>query len=318
MKKQLGQLLFPFFICAIIISCSNEAGTDKQTTSTSKADSISAVNSRTQYAEVNGRKLAYRSIGTGSPLILCQRFRGTLDDWDPAFLDELAKTYTVITFDYTGIASSTGTRNTTILGFANDVKDLAAALKLDKFIIGGWSFGGTVAQIVITQFPGLASQAILIGTGAPGKMNYATDPLFIQTSAKPVNDFEDFVILFFEPVSQLSRAAAKASFDRISARTIDKEILLPPDVFQYYHKAFTDYLADPYNARQQLTKTTTPMLVISSDHEVAFPVENWFELNRQLPSMQLIVMPQSGHGPHHQYPVLVANYIRSFIESNKK
>src|SRR5262245_3644548 len=115
--------------------------------------SFSAVNSPTQFVTVNERKLAYRSIGNGAPMILCQRFRVTLDDWDPAFLDALAENFTVIIFDYTGIAASTGEPHSTILDFANDVKDLASALQLNKFIIGGWSFGGAVAQTFALQFP---------------------------------------------------------------------------------------------------------------------------------------------------------------------
>src|SRR5215470_19700367 len=86
---------------------------------------LNATNSKTLFAEINGRKIAYRSIGKGDPIILCQRFRGNLDDWDPAFLDALSKNYNVITFDYTGFGSSTGEPPTNMLLFAKDVVDLA-------------------------------------------------------------------------------------------------------------------------------------------------------------------------------------------------
>jgi hypothetical protein len=46
----------------------------------------------TQYVEVGGSRIAYRSIGSGSPLVLLTRMRGTLDTWDPLFLDQLAAT----------------------------------------------------------------------------------------------------------------------------------------------------------------------------------------------------------------------------------
>jgi hypothetical protein len=40
----------------------------------------------TQFAEDNGLRYAYRTLGpsTGTPLVFCNRFRGTMDDWDPA------------------------------------------------------------------------------------------------------------------------------------------------------------------------------------------------------------------------------------------
>ena len=37
----------------------------------------------------------------------------------------------------------------------------------------------------------------------------------------------------------------------------------------------------------------------------------------ELSSIQLIVMPQAGHGVHHQYPDLAAKYITSFVENSK-
>ena len=74
-----------------------------------------ALAAHTQYVDVNGRRLAYRSIGTGKPLVLCTRFRGNMDLWDPLFLDSLAATgFRVITFDYSGLGLSTGEKKTTI------------------------------------------------------------------------------------------------------------------------------------------------------------------------------------------------------------
>src|SRR5690242_16075784 len=80
---------------------------DTTQTSSVATDSVTvppetAVNVKTTYAEINGRKIAYRSLGKGTPLILCNRFRGILDSWDPAFLDAVAKDFTVIIFDYSG------------------------------------------------------------------------------------------------------------------------------------------------------------------------------------------------------------------------
>ena len=62
-------------------------------------------------AWINGRPLAYRRIGRGKPIVLCNRFRGTLDSWDPAFIDGLADGgFDVIWFDYSGLGLSTGDR----------------------------------------------------------------------------------------------------------------------------------------------------------------------------------------------------------------
>jgi pimeloyl-ACP methyl ester carboxylesterase len=299
-------------------SCQEKKATDQSKTAVVAKEPATAVSSRTQYAEVNHRKIAFRSVGEGEPMILCQRFRGNLDDWDPAFLDELAQTYRVITFDYTGLGSSTGNPHTTITGFASDVKDLANFLGLKKMILGGWSFGGWVAQTITAQDPELVSQTILIGTRPPGKPKFDIEEIFKQTAYKPVNDLNDEIILFFEPISELSRKLGKESHGRIAARSVDIDPKVRLDQLQFYGKAAEDYTTDNLGSREKLTTTAIPILVISGDHEICFPPENWFELNRKLPTTQIVVIPQSGHGPQHQYPRMVTDYIRSFIEKNKQ
>jgi len=279
---------------------------------------LNATNCNTLFADINGRKIAYRSIGTGDPMILCQRFRGNLDDWDPAFLDALSNNYNVITFDYSGFASSTGEPPSNMLLFAKDVVDLAAALNFKKIIVGGWSFGGWVAQIVTTEFPELVSQTVLIGTRPPGYVKYPFEEIFLQVSRKYDNDLEDEVILFFEPSSKISRLAAEESHQRIAQRTVDNDIKVRPELWQFYFKGGEDFQRDAYKARQKMAETKIPILVVSADHEICFPPENWFDLNRKLPTTQIVVIPQTGHGVHHQYPDLVSSYIHSFIEQNKK
>ena len=58
-----------------------------------------ALTTETQYATIDNKQIAYRKIGSGTPIILANRFRGTLDTWDPLFLDLLAESNTVVTFD---------------------------------------------------------------------------------------------------------------------------------------------------------------------------------------------------------------------------
>jgi len=118
----------------------------------SKSGSVTAAN---QFVETGGRRLAYRSVGEGTPIVLCTRFRGNLDVWDPAFLDALAaRGFRVITFDYSGLGLSTGNRDYNPVALARDAHDLIEALGLKPVVIGGWSLGGLAAQVVVAMFPG--------------------------------------------------------------------------------------------------------------------------------------------------------------------
>ena len=60
--------------------------------------SSSSITAPIQFIKVDGLNIAYKVIGKGEPIIFLARFRGTLNDWDPAFVDAMAKSYQVILF----------------------------------------------------------------------------------------------------------------------------------------------------------------------------------------------------------------------------
>jgi pimeloyl-ACP methyl ester carboxylesterase len=269
------------------------------------------------FVESQGRRLAYRSVGEGKPIVLCVRFRGTMDSWDPAFIDALAEQgFRVITFDYSGLGLSSGTANYSPMALADDARDLIEALELQDAVIGGWSLGALTAQVFLAKYPHLISHAVLLGVAPPGPNVKGAEQLFHDTALKPENDFEDEVVLFFEPASPASREAAKRSHDRLALRTEGRSVpvphafaraVLPPQPRSPLFPAEPILLA--------LKHTRIPILHIGGDHDIAFPVENWYALNQQLPTVQLITYPQAGHGPHHQYPEAAAKHIAAFIQT---
>ena len=59
--------------------------------------------------------------------------------------------------------------------------------------------------------------------------------------------------------------------------------------------------------------TATPILQTDGDHNVIFPVKNWYALKHQLPTHKLLTFPRDGHGPHHQHPEASAERIATFV-----
>ncbi len=64
----------------------------------------------TQFVDGAGIRFAYRRFGKnqGVPLVFFQHFTGTMDNWDPAVTDGLARDREVILFNNAGISSSSG------------------------------------------------------------------------------------------------------------------------------------------------------------------------------------------------------------------
>lgn len=278
---------------------------------------FSAISAPNQFVEVNGRKLSYRSIGVGKPIVLCARFRGNMDVWDPAFLDGLAANgFRAITFDYSGLGLSSGEKTYNPVSLATDAKDLIEALDLNGVIISGWSLGGMAAQVVVAMFPHRISHAVLIGTSPPGPNVKPAEQLFYDTAVIPHYSFEDEVTLFFEPRSPKSREAARRSVDRIAERVHDRSIPVPCDwAAENLGNKPTNPLFPADAVLEALKKTLVPILHIGGDHDIIFPVENWYALNQRLPTLQLLTYPFAGHGPHHEHPRATAEHIATFIRT---
>jgi pimeloyl-ACP methyl ester carboxylesterase len=102
------------------------------------------------YAEVsnktvsaaNGVEYVYRDAGEGGvPLVLLQHFRGNLDNWDPALIDELASSRRVVTFDNMGVGGTTGNTPHRVEQMAQDAIAFLSAMQFDQVDILGFSIG---------------------------------------------------------------------------------------------------------------------------------------------------------------------------------
>lgn len=179
----------------------------------------SALDAATQFLEVDGTRLAYRSIGAGDPIVFLSRFRGTMNDCDPAFVDAVAATRRVILFDSAGVGESAGETPTTLEEAADIAVGLSRALGFDKADFLGWSMGGMTLSILGAKYPEAVRALIPAGTLPPGGSPEVipSPPDWSAVAGKPVYDDEDILYLFFTKTEK-SRAAGLASLERIGKR----------------------------------------------------------------------------------------------------
>src|ERR1700726_4322868 len=118
----------------------------------------------TQFVEANGIRFAYRRFGKAGrvPIVFNQHYTGTMDYWDPAVTDGLAKGREVILFNNAGVASSSGQVPTSIEGMAANAIAFTGALGLPKVDVLGFSIGGLVAQGIAGQGPRLVRKLVLV------------------------------------------------------------------------------------------------------------------------------------------------------------
>src|SRR5258705_1568100 len=124
----------------------------------------------TQFVEANGIRFAYRRFGKAGtvPLVFNQHYTGTMDYWDPAVTDGLARDREVILFNNAGVSSSSGEVPTTFEQMGANAVAFSRALGLNKMDVLGFSIGGMVAQEITLQAPDLVRRLIVDGTGPLG------------------------------------------------------------------------------------------------------------------------------------------------------
>src|SRR5215467_3165899 len=123
-----------------------------------------------RYADTSIRRItagneveyAYRDLGSGDvPLVLLQHFRGNLDNWDPALVDELAAERRVLAFDNAGVGATTGRTPSTVEAMAHDAISFIDALELQRIDLLGFSLGSFVAQEIALVRPDLLRRIVL-------------------------------------------------------------------------------------------------------------------------------------------------------------
>ncbi len=132
-------------------------------------------------AAPDGVRIAYASIGSGYPLIVCQGWMSHLEvDWaNPGFRkfwSTLAERYRVVRYDKRG----TGLSDRTITDYSlrAQVGDLAAVVRAaggERCALMGYSQGGPLCIAYAAANPGAVSHLVLYGTYASGRYAAITD-----------------------------------------------------------------------------------------------------------------------------------------------
>ena len=174
----------------------------------------------------NGTRYAYRRFGisNATPVVFLQHFRGNLDNWDPALIDDIAAQREVILVDNSGVGLSTGATPHTVEGLASDVLEFIDGLDLAQVDLFGFSMGGFVAQAITLRRPRLVRRLILGGTGPQGGRDFHV--WGGETGERAYRDAQgadDALYLFFSP-SETSMAKGAEFLERIFARVKSRAI----------------------------------------------------------------------------------------------
>jgi pimeloyl-ACP methyl ester carboxylesterase len=228
-----------------------------------------ATNVETKHLKVGDVSYAYRELRPAkladpTPLVFLQRFRGTLDDWDPAFVDELAKTRHVILFSNAAVGSSTGTPAKDVDEKARNVASFARKLGYEQIDVLGFSMGGFDCQVIAIQEPKLVRKVIVIGSGPAGNAETAppTDIVF-GIALKETYAFEDIRYLFF---AEGREQETRAYIERMGIRK-DREPVVGAQVISAMVESVSAFMEGKTDHYSRLGELKQLVLIISGDRD---------------------------------------------------
>lgn len=260
------------------------------------------------YADISNAKIAYKTYGSGEPLIMCIGFSTNMDLWSTKAIEILQTKYKVIVFDYRGMGLSTNADSTmSISSLAEDVNALLSELSIEKAHVLGWSMGGYVAQMFAVNHPEKVNKLVLYATNCG-------DTLVVNPSQEIIDILEN---------------PAATPMERLSLLFPDEWLATHPEPWTFLPEATEPYndetIGMQYFAIQEWLKPgggsaghlgslNRPVLVICGENDKVVPSQNSLFLAGSISSATLIKVQDSGHGLMYQLPETFANYVLTFLE----
>jgi pimeloyl-ACP methyl ester carboxylesterase len=272
----------------------------------------------TQFVEAAGIRFAYRRFGKpgGVPLVFNMHFMGTMDHWDPAVTDGVAKEGEVILFDNAGVSSSSGDVPGSFAEMAANAIAFIKALGLKQVDVLGFSIGGLVAQEIALQAPDLVRRLVLVGTGPrSGERMDTGTPEGHQIFGATYEHPDDLWLRVHFTPSEASQAAARQFLRRSQLRTEDRDPPVTEMAALAQRAAIAKWGAKREHAWDYLKDIKQPTLVVNGSNDVIIYTINSYILQQNLPNAQLIVYPDSAHGSLFQYPALFVADVTRFLNA---
>jgi pimeloyl-ACP methyl ester carboxylesterase len=252
-----------------------------------------AATAPTRTVRADGVRLGYRVFGRGRPIVFIQGLGGTIDAWDPRFLDAVAaQGRRVVVFDNEGMGRS-GLRSgtLTIRRMADDTAALIRALRLRRVDVFAWSMGGMIGQSLAVRHPRLIRRLVLAAT-APGDgkgtppTQRGFDALLSETSAAGTLE------TLFPPAAA---AARDAYVENLMLRRNPAPVGPRPTI-QAQFVASGGWLSGAEPEGKRVARLRHRVLIGAGSHDELLPVANQRWLARRIRRARLVVYRDASHG----------------------
>ena len=239
------------------------------------------------FAPVNGIQMFYAVYGKGEPVLLIHRGLGHADIWSSQ-VAELAKTRKVIVADSRGHGRSTRTEEP--FGYdlmASDYIALLDHLKIDKTALVGWSDGGIIGIDLAMSHPDRLTR------------------VFAQAANVTTDGVDPDV---------LTNKTFAAYIER-SGRDYKKLSKTPDQYDAFVGQISKMWETQPNWNTDQLAKITTPIAIVTGDHDEAIKREHTDAMAKMIPGATEVILPNASHFAMLQAPDEYNKAVLEFLDA---
>jgi pimeloyl-ACP methyl ester carboxylesterase len=269
--------------------------------------------------ELHGHRVIYRTCGSGPPVVLIHGMVNSSRHWEGVAL-QLADRYTVVAPDLIGHGDSATPRGDYSLGaHAASIRDLLAAIGIERATLVGHSLGGGVAMQFFYQFPQRTERLILVSSGGLGE---EVSPL-LRSAALPgaaallslAAHRRVLAVLWRAGERLRARGSGKGVYVQAIARALQP--LQQPgarEAFLQTLRSVIDVHGQRVSARDRLyLLERTPTMIVWGGRDNTIPVAHGREAHAAIPHSRFEILPRAAHFPHLEDPDGLAAVLGDFI-----
>ncbi|MDP9081320.1 MAG: alpha/beta hydrolase [Bacteroidota bacterium] len=220
--------------------------------------------------------------------------------------------FRLILFDYVGAGASDlraydPDRYSTLGGYAQDMIEVAEALKISGAILIGHSVSSMIGVIAANQQPQLFNKLIFLGPS----------PCYINEEGYhggfSREDLEGLLAMMDENYLGWSKALAPQIMGNSDRPALGESLTnsfcaTDPEIAKQF--ARVTFLSD---VRDELPKLKIPSLTLQCSADIVAPIEVGRYINENTPGNELVILKATGHCSHLSAPEETVSAIRAFI-----
>lgn len=270
-----------------------------------------------RFITANGIRMHYVEKGEGRPVVLIHGGMGSVYDFTLSVFDQVSRQHRAVAIDRPGHGYSQRPAATLYLSPADHARYIRAALealKIERPILVGYSWGAAVALAYALEYPGETAGLVLLGPVA-----YATEsrlPSRFEIPEWPVVG-RLFMSLAYAPTVRLAGPRMmRGTFwpDPVPPRFNEVALALTSRPAEYEAEA-ADSLRLGRHLRAMAAKygeIRVPTVIIGGDLDQSTPTAaQAVPLHRAMPQSALVIIPNAGHALHFAHPEVLLDALRN-------